>query len=142
MSFEPPMHTPNHDMMGGAPDKKTCDTAMLAHLASFAAFVFPFGNILGPVLVWLAKRDESPFIAEHARRQINFQITLMAAAFVSAILSIVLIGFLGLIAVMCAGVYFPIMAAMAAQKGADVRVPVLARRGQVSDRAGARSADF
>lgn len=122
MSFEPPMHPPQHDMMG-MPDKPTRDMAMLAHLASFAGFIFPFGNVLGPLVLWLAKRDESPFIAEHARRQLNLQITLSLAAFASMILMFLLIGFLTILVVAAAGVYFPIMAAMAAQKGEMYEFP-------------------
>ena len=122
MSFEPPMHTPQHDMMG-MPDKPTRDMAMLAHLASFVGFVFPFGNVLGPLVLWLAKRDESPFIAEHARRQLNLQITLSLAAFASMILMFLLIGFLTILVVAAAGVYFPIMAAMAAQRGEMYEFP-------------------
>ncbi len=31
---------------------------MLTHLSAFAGLIFPFGNILGPLVVWLVKRDE------------------------------------------------------------------------------------
>ena len=48
---------------------------VLAHAAAFAGFVVPFGNVLGPLLVWAIKKDESQFVAENARRALNFQVT-------------------------------------------------------------------
>ncbi|QDU69017.1 DUF4870 domain-containing protein [Engelhardtia mirabilis] len=49
----------------------------LAHLSAFAGFLVPFGNVIGPLVIWLNKRDDSPFVAEHARRSLNFQISAM-----------------------------------------------------------------
>jgi uncharacterized Tic20 family protein len=50
--------------------------AMLSHLAALAVFTsVPFGNVLGPLIVYLIKKDEDPFIAEQGKESINFQIT-------------------------------------------------------------------
>lgn len=48
---------------------------VIAHAAAFAGFVVPLGNVLGPLLVWAIKKDESPFAAENGRRAVNFQST-------------------------------------------------------------------
>ena len=48
---------------------------VLAHAAALAGFVIPLGSILGPLLVWASKKDESRFVAENARRALNFQVT-------------------------------------------------------------------
>ena len=40
---------------------------MLAHLAAFAGFAFPFGHILGPLLVWSLKKDEHPFVDDQGK---------------------------------------------------------------------------
>ena len=58
--------------------------AMLCHLSSLAWLVlsvvgippFVFVNIIGPLVVWLAKKDESEFIDAHGRESINFQISM------------------------------------------------------------------
>ena len=49
---------------------------MLCHLSSLAGFAFPFGHIVGPLILWLAKKDEDPEVREHGRQALNFQITL------------------------------------------------------------------
>lgn len=50
---------------------------MLCHLASFAAFVIPLGNVLGPLIVWMMKKDQDPDVDRHGRASMNFQITTM-----------------------------------------------------------------
>lgn len=48
---------------------------MMAHLSAYAMFVVPFGNIIGPLVVWLAKRDEDSEVDRHGSDSLNFQIT-------------------------------------------------------------------
>lgn len=53
-------------------DEKTW--AVIAHLSALAALFigFPF---LGPLIVYLVKRDESPYVRAHAAASLNFQIS-------------------------------------------------------------------
>jgi uncharacterized Tic20 family protein len=52
------------------------DWAMCAHLAGLLALThIPFANIVGPLIVYLKVRDESPYATAHARAALNFQIT-------------------------------------------------------------------
>ena len=101
--------------------------AMIAHLSGFAGTVFPFGNILGPLAVWLAKRDDSDFIGDHALEALNFQITMTIAGIVSALLLIVLIGFLLLPIVAIAWVVLTIVASIKANEGKGYRYPFTLR---------------
>lgn len=56
--------------------------AVLCHLAAFSAFVgVPFGNILGPLLVWLLKRGEDPQVDAHGKESLNFQISITIYGF-------------------------------------------------------------
>lgn len=49
---------------------------MGSHLAGLAVFLsVPFGNIIAPLAIFLAKKDQDPFIAEQAKESLNFQIT-------------------------------------------------------------------
>jgi len=61
---------------------------MIGHLAALAGFVFPMGNIIGPLVVWLIKREESKFVAFHAKQCMFLQIF---AAVVAIILLIPLV---------------------------------------------------
>jgi uncharacterized Tic20 family protein len=57
-------------------DEKTW--AMLSHLSGFLGYlvVIPFASIIGPLVVWLLKKDSSTFVDEHGKESINFQITM------------------------------------------------------------------
>jgi uncharacterized Tic20 family protein len=55
--------------------------AMLSHLAAVALGA-PFGNVIGPLIVYLLKKDEDPFIAENGKESVNFQITVSVVGFV------------------------------------------------------------
>jgi len=56
---------------------------MIAHLAALAGIPFPtFGNIVGPLVVYLMKKDESRFVAFHARQAMFFQIAVSLAGWV------------------------------------------------------------
>ena len=101
--------------------------AMIAHLSGFAGTVFPFGNILGPLAVWLAKRDDSEFVGDHALEALNFQITMTIAGIVAALLMIVLIGFVLLPVVAIVWVVLTIMASIKANEGKGYRYPFTLR---------------
>lgn len=42
--------------------------AMIVHLSAFLGFVVPFGNVLGPLIVWLIKREEGAFFISMEKR--------------------------------------------------------------------------
>ena len=54
------------------PDKTV---AALIHLSTFSQFFFPFGNFLFPLILWTAKKND-PFVNEHGKQALNFQISL------------------------------------------------------------------
>ena len=69
------------------------------HLGGLLAFTpIPFGNLIGPLILWLLKRDESPSVDAHGKAALNFQLTLIAILLVSTVativLMLVLVGFL------------------------------------------------
>jgi len=49
----------------------------ITHLSGFAGWFFPFGNILAPLVLWVAKKNESPYINEHGKSAVNFQLSLV-----------------------------------------------------------------
>ncbi|PKD19211.1 hypothetical protein APR41_16610 [Salegentibacter salinarum] len=56
-----------------AKEEKTLATIL--HLSVFSKFIIPFGNFIFPLILWLTKK-EKPFIDDHGRKAINFQISL------------------------------------------------------------------
>ena len=62
--------------------------ACLIHISAFAGFVFPFGQIITPLIAWQTLKDRSPFLDEQGKEAINFNLSYTLYAF---ILSIVLI---------------------------------------------------
>lgn len=62
--------------------------ALAVHCCELAGLMFPFVNLIGPIVIYIVKRKESQFIAGHARTAINMQITTWLIA-IAAILSII-----------------------------------------------------
>ncbi|HCE55783.1 MAG: DUF4870 domain-containing protein [Lutibacter sp.] len=74
----------------------------ITHLSSFAGWIFPLGNVIAPLVLWIAKKNESAYIDSHGKAAVNFQLSLMLYCFLLALLIIPLTIFtlgLGLIAV-------------------------------------------
>ena len=86
-----------------------------------------FTSFLGPLVVYLVKRDESPFIAAHAAEALNFQISLFVFYIGSFALMLVLVGFLTILATLVISIVFPIMGAVAASRGDSFRYPISIR---------------
>ena len=101
---------------------------MFCHLAALAAFVgIPLGNVIGPLVVWLIKKDEFPFVNEQGKESLNFQISMSIYALVCFPLMFVLIGIPLLIAVVIADLVLVIMAALKANEGIAYRYPLTIR---------------
>jgi uncharacterized Tic20 family protein len=49
----------------------------ITHLSGFAGWFFPFGNVLAPLVLWVAKKNESSYIDEHGKSAVNFQLSLI-----------------------------------------------------------------
>ncbi len=98
---------------------------MLAHLlGGLTSFV-------GPMVIWLIKKDESPFVEDQGKEALNFQITVLIALVASMILSAV--PFLGCVAMLLspaigvAGLVFAILACLKANEGTAYRYPYALR---------------
>ncbi len=95
--------------------------AMLAHLlAIFTCFI-------GPLVIWLVKKDEHSFVDEQGKEALNFQITVAIAYVVASLLSFLCIGFLLFPAIWVVNLIFCIMACTAANRGEHYRYPVSIR---------------
>jgi len=112
---------------GGGVSPESRQWGMFAHLAALAGFIIPFGNLIGPLIIWQMKKDEMPFVADQGKESLNFQITVTIAAIVCFVLMVVLIGALLLPLVGLAALVFVVIAAVKANQGEAYRYPVTLR---------------
>jgi uncharacterized Tic20 family protein len=99
--------------------------AMLCHLSAFAGFFFPFGGIIGPLICWLSRREESGWVNINGRNSINFQLSMLmymvlAVPLCFIIIGIPIIAFLVTLKVICL-----IIASVKASKGELFRYPIV-----------------
>ena len=108
---------------GARPDgQPTSDDRTLALVGHLLALV---AGLLGPLVVYLVKKDESPFVREHAAAQLNVQIVLAVGWVVAAVLALVLVGFLLMPFLLAAQLFYPIYGAVQANRGAPGRLPLV-----------------
>ena len=113
---------------GLRPSKDERTWAMIAHVSAFAAFVLPsFGQIIGPLVVWLVKRDESAFVADQAKEALNFQITSTIAFLVAGALTFILVGIPLLIVFGIGWLVLTVVAGVRANEGVRYRYPYVVR---------------
>lgn len=103
------------------------DWALFAHLSSFVGFLFPFGNLIAPLIMWQLKKEEMAFGSAQAKECLNFQISLTIYALISAVLIVILVGIALLIALFVIDVVFTLIAAVKASNGEFYRYPLTIR---------------
>lgn len=94
---------------------------MLCHLLGL------FTSFLGPLILWLIKKDTMPYVDYHGKESLNFQITVMIAAAVGGITTAFGIGCFILPVVWIGNLVFSIIACIAASKGEYYKYPVCLR---------------
>lgn len=120
MPSMPPMMAPTYYI----PTADDRSMAMLCHLLSILT------GFLGPLILWLVKKETSPFVDHHGREALNFQITVFLAMFLltsmMVVLMFVVIGFFLFPLVIVVGILAlvaEIMACAAANRGEWHRYP-------------------
>ncbi len=101
--------------------------AMLCHLSALAAFIFPLGNIIGPLVIWLIKKDESEFVDDQGKESLNFQISFTIYCIVGAFLILFIIGIFLLIALGVLFIVLVIIGTVKANSGEKFRYPLSIR---------------
>lgn len=110
---------------------------ILCHVASIGGFLVPFGNILGPLIIWLIKKEEDPYIDAQGKESLNFQIsitiywTILFLLFIIAALILrnfsVLLVWLALLGFVVTVVILVILGSVQASKGNIYRYPFTIR---------------
>jgi uncharacterized protein len=120
---------PDGSYVESEPTSEDKTWAMLCHLSGFLGYfgVIPFASILGPLIVWLLKRDKSSFVDEHGKEALNFQITMSIAYAIVFLLCFVFIGFLLLPLWGLWLIVLVVIAAIKASNGEYFRYPLTLR---------------
>ncbi|QDS90795.1 hypothetical protein EC9_50120 [Rosistilla ulvae] len=108
--------------------------AMACHLCGLLGYLANgLGSIFGPLIVWILKKDEMPFVDAHGKEALNFNISVMLYGIALVVVTFLTFGFgmfltvplgLGLVVF---HVYFAIRAALAANEGEMYRYPFTLR---------------
>ncbi|MFZ1731255.1 MAG: DUF4870 domain-containing protein [Bacteroidota bacterium] len=70
--------------------------AMLCHIAVFLAIVIPFGHVVGPLVIWLVKKDQYPLVDDQGKESLNFQLTMTIFSII--LLIVIIVGLLDFVA--------------------------------------------
>lgn len=131
--------SPDEPPLVGAPSAEERQWAMFAHLSALlgAIFTAPFGHgwgcFIGPLIIWLVKKDTMPFVNDQGKEALNFNITVAIAFLALLLLSIMTFGiglFLAIplsVIIGIAWLVFTIIAAIKANEGVRYRYPFTLR---------------
>lgn len=117
------MEQPASSGATSAISKEERNWAMLAHLSALLVYPTLIGGIVGPLVIWLIRKDDMSFAADQAKETLNFQITVYLAGLVCGILMLVLIGFVLFGLLVLAHIVLTIVAAVKASEGVGYRYP-------------------
>ena len=107
------------------PSKDERTWAMLCHFSALLIFVgIPFSNILAPLIIWLIKKEEMPFVEDQGKEVLNFQISMTIYLLISGILCFILIGIPFVIGLGIFNVIITIIAGIKANDGKCHRYPL------------------
>jgi len=69
-------------------DNHQKNIATFIHLSTFSRFIIPLGNIIAPLVLWIANKEKSEFVDSHGKQAINFQISIFLYALIIGTISI------------------------------------------------------
>ena len=98
--------------------------SMLCHLSAFATFFFPFGGIVGPLICWLSRKDDSAWVNINGKASLNFNLSILLYLVLSLPLMIILIGFPIFGAILILKVICITIASVKAARGELFRYPM------------------
>ena len=105
------------------PPKSERQWAMGCHLIALCGYLIPIASIIAPLILWLMKREDGPFIDEQGKESLNFQISWSIYMFCAAILIIILIGIPILIILGLVNCVLIVVAAIRANDGGHYKYP-------------------
>jgi len=101
--------------------------AVIIHLSLLMGIIIPFGGYAATLVLWLLKKDSSPYIDQQGKEAVNFMLNVIIIGTAATLLCIMLIGFLLMIPLVIAAFVMPVIAAVKISKGQDYRYPWIRR---------------
>lgn len=122
------MENPTSPTPSNPNESQSKSWAMACHLISLISLIgIPFGNILGPLVLWLCFKKQDPLIDENGKESLNFQISMTIYMVVAALLIAVIVGIFLLFALIVANVILVVIATVKANNGEKYRYPFTIR---------------
>jgi uncharacterized Tic20 family protein len=100
------------------------DWSMFCHLSAFAGYFFPFGGIIGPLICWISRKDESEWVNLNGKASLNFQLSMLLYTVLLIPLCFIIVGIPLLIALGILEVVCIIVASIRAAKGEVFKYPI------------------
>jgi uncharacterized Tic20 family protein len=107
--------------VGPAPDSDSRTMAMLCHLLAI------FTGFIGPLVIWLSKKDTSPFVDDQGKESLNFQLTMLLAHIAAGLMWCIVVGMFITPALVVLNLVFCVLATIEANKGVAYRYPFTLR---------------
>jgi uncharacterized protein len=98
--------------------------AMFCHLSAFAGYFIPFGGVIGPLVIWMSKREESTWVNENGKASLNFQFSMLLYLVLAAPLCLILIGIPIVVLIVVLRIVFIVIASIKASKGEEFKYPL------------------
>jgi uncharacterized Tic20 family protein len=108
-------------------DKDERMWGMLCHLSALSGLIIPFGNLIGPLVVYSLKKDEYTFVADQGKESLNFQISILIYLMISGIAVLLLVGIFFLLFVPFIAIILTVLAGVRANDGEYYRYPFCIR---------------
>ena len=97
---------------------------MFLHLSQLLNLIIPMAGVIVPIVIWQTKKDEMPALDAHGKMVVNWFISSLIYCVISFVLTFVLIGILGFIAIGLMAVIFPIIGGIKANNGEFFEYPL------------------
>lgn len=126
--MEQPQHDPKLESSKPEPQSNPATSwAMACHLSGFAGFLFPFANVIAPLLIWAFKREQYPYVDAQGKEAINFQISIIIYYIIAAVMILIVIGLFLIPLIAAFHIIAMIIAAVEAAQGRLFRYPLTIR---------------
>ena len=97
---------------------------MFCHLSAFAGYFFPFGSIVGPVICWISRKDESEWVNINGKASLNFQISILLYTVLLIPLCFIIVGIPLLVTLLVLEFVCIILASIRSAKGEVFKYPL------------------
>ena len=115
------------ESVSALPDSNARMWGMLCHLSALSLYFTGIGFIVGPLIVWLIKKDDHPFIDDQGKESLNFEITIAIYYLISTVAIFCVVGIPMLVVLHIFHIVLIIVAAMRANNGQAYRYPLTIR---------------